>query len=168
MHEDGMPNHAEYTVLQKAEGRYLHLRILFVCLYVLFVLSYAAAAIFIGIVQVIAILPILLWIFAHYTWRYVSVEHSIVICEGKLTMTDILKDGKKISRLTIVLSEAESLSKIPEKAPDCTVLHDFRGDTHADNAYCITYWENGKKAMLYLRTTPDLLRILKRFVKNSL
>ena len=167
MHEDGMPNHAEYTVLQKAEGRILRLRILLLSLYVLFGFAYVTFSILIGIVQIIAILPILLWILAHFTWRYVALEHSLVIGEGTLTVTDILKDGKKIPRLKIVLAEAESLSAIPDKTPSNVTLYDFRGDTNASDCYCIAFSDHGKPAMLYLRTTPEFLRILKRFIKNS-
>lgn len=166
MHDDGMPNHAEYTVLQKAEGRFLRLRILLISLYVLFGLAYVSISVLISIVQIIAILPLLLWILEHFTWRYVSLEHSLTIGQGTLTVTDILKDGKKIPRLKIVLAEAESLSEIPEKAPDNVRLYDFRGDRHASDAYCISFNEKGTKAMLYLRTTPEFLRILKRFIRN--
>ena len=167
MHDDGMPNHAEYTVLQKAEGHVLRLRILFVFLYILFGVSYVAISLWISIVQIIAILPLLLWILAHFTWRYVSLEHSLTISEGTLTVTDILKDGKKIKRLKIVLAEAESLKEIPAETASNVTVYDFRGDIHASGAYCITFKENGKTAMLYLRTTPDFLRILKRFIKNQ-
>ena len=166
MHDDGMPNHAEYTVLQKAEGRFLRLRILLISLYILFGLSYAIFAIVISIVQIIALLPLLLWILAHFTFRYVSLEHSLTISEGALTVTDILKDGKKIKRLKIVLSEAETLSEIPQEVPKNVIIYDYRGDTQASGSYCITFKENGKKAVLYLRTTPEFLRILKRFIKN--
>ena len=167
MHDDGMPNHAEYTVLQKAEGRILRLRILLVLLYVLFGFSYVTFALLISIVQIIAILPLLLWIIAHFTWRYASLEHSLVIGEGTLTVTDILKDGKKIPRLKIVLAEATSLSEIPDQTPPNVILHDFRGDMNASDCYCIAFSDQGKPAMLYLRTTPEFLRILKRFIKNT-
>ena len=167
MHDDGMPNHAEYTVLQKAEGKFLRLRILLVCLYVAFVFAYIAMSVATSLFQIIAILPLLLWILVHFTWRYVSLEHSLVIGEGTLTVTDILKDGKKSQRLKITLSEAESLTEIPQKVPSNVILYDFRGDTHADGSYCISFKKDGKNAMLYLRTTPEFLRILKRFIKNS-
>ena len=167
MHDDGMPNHAEYTVLQKAEGRFLRMRILLISLYILLALTYVAFAIIISIVQIIALLPLLLWIFAHFTWRYVSLEHSLTISEGKLNVTDILKDGKKIHRLKILLAEAESLTEIPEKPLANTILYDFRGDTNASGCYCINFKEHGKNAVLYLRTTPEFLRILKRFIKTS-
>ena len=167
MHDDGMPNHAEYTVLQKAEGRYLHLRILLVSLYILLAFSYVALSVWISLVQIIAVLPLLMWILIHFTWRYVSLEHSLVIAEGTLTVTDILKDGKRIPRLKIVLARASALSEIPPKAPKNVRLYDFRGDRHASDAYSITFNDKGKSAALYLRTTPEFLRILKRFIKNS-
>ncbi len=167
MHDDGMPNHAEYTVMQKAEGRFLHLRILLITLYFLFAIAYVTASLIIGIVQIIAILPLLLWILAHFTWRYVSLEHSMTISEGTLTVTDILKDGKRIERLKIILAKAESLSELPIKTPPNVTLYDFRGDKNASGAYCITFKENDKTAILFLRTTPEFLRILKRFIKNS-
>lgn len=167
MHDDGMPNHAEYTVLQKSEGKFLRLRILLICLYVVFVFTYIAISVATSLFQIIAILPLLLWILVHFTWRYVSLEHSLVIGEGTLTVTDILKDGKKSQRLKITLSEAESLTEIPSKVPKNVTLYDFRGDTHADGSYCISFKKDGKNAILYLRTTPEFLRILKRFIKNS-
>ena len=94
-------------------------------------------------------------------------EHSLTISEGALTVTDILKDGKKIHRLKIMLATADSLSEIPDKHPAGVILYDFRGNRNANDAYCISFKENGKDAMLYLRATPEFLRILKRFIKQS-
>ena len=165
MYDESMPNHAEYTVPQKAEGRYLKWRLLLIFLYLLFGFSYTITAFVIGIVQVIAVLPIFLWILVHFTWRYVSLEHSFSISEGTLTVTDILKDGKKRIRHRIVLRDALGISSIPSAIPQGTAVYDYRGDKTADNSYALTYRAGSKDCMLFFRATPDFLKTVKRFVK---
>ena len=116
-------NSFEYTVDQKAEGKWLLSKILLIFLY----LAYVAVVIYIlainALIPVGALIPVTLWIIIHFTYRYTSPDYKYVIERGEMKFFKIY--GKKEHLcLSITLKDAiliapllESAEKIKEAKP---------------------------------------------------
>lgn len=174
MYDDNdLPNHAEYVVVQHAEGANLRLRLLLILGYILFSATYFIVALVTKLVPVVAVLPVFLWIIVHYTWRYVCIEHAVRVGQGTLSVEDILKDGKRIPKLTVSLKEASDL--LPAAEADMTkerkaglTVYDYRGSVHASDAYRFLFVDqNNRPSVIYIKTTPDLLRALCRGIGDK-
>ncbi len=174
MYDDNdLPNHAEYVVGQRAEGGNLRLRLLLILGYILFAAAYFIAALVTGLVPLVAVLPVFLWIVVHYTWRYACIEHAVRVGQGTLTVEDILKDGKRIPKLTVSLKEAREL--LPAAEADVTkareaglTVYDYRGSVHASDAYRFLFTDQkNRPSVIYVKTTPELLRALYRFIGDK-
>ena len=67
----------EFVVAQKAEGRFLRRRILFILMYIVYVVTFLGIGIITRIgIPLVALVPVTTWILIFFTWRYVQVEYE--------------------------------------------------------------------------------------------
>ena len=96
---------AEYAKPVAKRGRNKRMRTLLIFCYILFAISYAAFFAAITVPQVIAILPIFIWMLIFFTWGIVSYECCVRVSSGKVMLLKIR--GKKEKE--IFSFEAKSL-----------------------------------------------------------
>ncbi len=162
--DSDLPNHAEYTVARRAEGKNLLARTLLVCGYVIFAATYFLAAAISGLIQVVAMLPLFVYILVLATWRYVAFEYCVQTGAGVLRVLKVIGAGKKHQRLQISLKEASDFVPVrhhalQEDRARSLVIYDCRGSTKTESAYGLYFTDDKQRpAVLYIETTPKLVR----------
>ena len=163
-------NFAEYTVSRKGEGKNRVARVLLVCAYVLFALAYSFTFIAIKIPQVIAILPLLLWIFVFFTWRYVSYDICYRVEQGNFYVDKIIAKKRK-SIFSLRVRDASEIAPLNrEKALEHSLFDvtDLRGTSKNTDAYYIKYTRSdGKECCVYVEMTTELVKVLHRLNEKT-
>ena len=100
----------EYTVKQKKDMSLALKRICLVASYLLAAILLVALGVITRVfIPLLALLPISLWIFIYFTWRYVDVENELSVASGILSVSKIY--GRK-SRKTIFEIPIKSFTTI--------------------------------------------------------
>ena len=163
-------NFAEYTVARKAEGKNKLARVALVFAYVIFAVAYAFVFISIKIPQLIAILPLLLWIAVFFTWKYASYDISYKVEEGYFYVDKIV--GKKRKNVfSIRVREANEIAPLSAEkmaSHDKNLVADFRGTAKNSDAYYIKYTrEDGTDAYVYTEMRAELVKVLHRLNEKT-
>ncbi len=161
---------AEFTVIRKKSKRVRLLQGFLISAYAAFALLYAFVfLVLFKMPQVIAILPILLWIFVFFTWRYLHVEYRTAISGGRISFSRILTDVKK-EKLLVSLKIADARRILPafllegELRDHAKRILDLRGGGEATDAYCILYDDSkGVTHAILFRATRKMLRLFLRY-----
>lgn len=167
-------NFAEYTVQQKAEGKYLTRKLLLIGFYVLFSVGYFLFFTVgpVKIVMLIALLPVFLWIIIHFTWRYGSVEHEYTIVSGTMTLTEVFGNRSrkvifeaKIKDMSVIAPwNEEARSKLP--AGVIKTYDMLSTKSSPDAYYAICSVEGGQKILVLFEAIEKALKIM-RFYNAS-
>ena len=171
---DSSSNYTEYVVAQKSEGIWRTKRILAVCGYVLFSITWLTVAVGILMIWPLGMLtPLLTWLLVYLTWRYVSVEYEYTMASGTVSFTHIY--GRR-SRKPIFETKIKEFTKIAPvtdayandyAAKDIEITYEFRGSQKTPDAYFATFTnEQGKKGVVFFEMTNKALKIC-RFYNPS-
>ncbi|MGN1345285.1 MAG: hypothetical protein ACI4V1_00750 [Eubacteriales bacterium] len=166
-------NYAEYTVEQKAEGKNLYKKILFVILYLLFGLGVPAFFLFgpIKIWPLGAIMPLLTFIVVGLTWRYVSLEHRYEIINAKLRISEIYGRKKQETVFENLVSEfsliAPMTDEYREQWEKADRILDYRGSKKTPDGYFARLEKDGKSTVVYFEAVNKMLKIMKFYNSKS-
>ena len=146
----------EYTVSKKSEGGYRLHRLAMLLFYVVFIAAFFVTLYKIGIIQVFALAPLLLWILIFFTWRYVSVEYKYRVESGKLIFFNVYGSKTHKQKATFHLKAAEAFlpleeakTLIDEYKPQKT--YSFLSSAKAPkDAYAFMIKDNGKRTLVLL------------------
>ena len=160
-------NFFEYASEQKAEGKYLALRIVLIGLYVVFSATYFLVAYLTRIIPIVAILPIFLWMLIYFTWRYTSPDYKYSIESGVFTFSvgytkkkSTPKSSFKISTAEAILPLSEAAEKIAEFSP--IVSYSSVPSVNASDVYVALYTDkDGRRCAMYFIATSQALRLLR-------
>lgn len=166
MSEELSFNFAEYAKPIAKYGRVRRHRRLFILMYILVAAAYIGTAIAITIPQIIAILPLFMWIFIYFTWRAVSYECCIRVDSGKITFLK-LRDKREQPRLTIeakdiLFAHPYSAEAVSEKE---ITVYDFRADER-EAGYLLCFEGDGKKAYVRFECTLAVARAMHYYNKS--
>jgi len=161
----------EYTVKPRCDRALLVKRICLIVSYALLAVLVLALGVVTRIfVPLIALLPISIWVFVYFTWRYVDVEFEISVTSGVLTVSKIY--GRR-SRKTVfeapikVMSTIapytdENAEKIERFAPK--ISYSALSSSNSENAYFALFeTEEEEKAIFIFDTDGEGGKILKIF-----
>lgn len=163
-------NYAEYTVSQKAEGKYLRNKILCLALYAVIVvalLSLMVALSNYGVLVAIIVLPFVplsVMVLRYTTWnRFVQVDHRYEVASAKITFTEI--HGKKETVAFEKLVSSFSLiapvsDEYKDKYEGADVYMDFRGSAKSPNSYFLLLEEDGKKTVVYFEAITKAIKVM--------
>ena len=160
----------EYTVRQKQDASLIAKRICLIISYVLVAVGFLLAGVTTRVfVPLLALLPISLWIFVHFTWRYVDVENEISVVSGILTISKIYgrKTRKTIFEVPIKTFVAISQyddnadEKIRRFAPE--ICYEAISSDSANNYFALFETEDEKKAIFIFELAGEYGKILKIF-----
>ena len=158
-------NFAEYTVAKKPEGKNKLARVMLVCAYVIFALAYASVFIAVRIPQVIAVLPVFLWMAVFFTWKYVSFDYEYRVEAGYMTVSKTV--GKKKKELArICVREAIDIRPLRSGVQGCHVC-DYRGSEKSSDGYYIVYEKDGVRECVYFEATTALVKVLHRLNEKT-
>lgn len=166
MSEELSFNFAEYAKPIAKYGKLRRLRRLFIFMYILVAAAYIGVAVAITIPQIIAILPLFMWIFIHFTWRAVSYECCVRVDSGKISFLK-LRDKREQPRLTI--ESKDILFAVPYSAEAMyekeNTVYDFRADER-EAGYLLCFAYNGKKAYVRFECTLAVARAMHYYNKD--
>ncbi len=153
-------NYFEYAVDVKPQGRLRFRRLLLVLFYVLFSACFFFGFSLLGIPQVIAVLPIIIWILVYYTWLYVSVSYEYVIAVGEITFVAVYGNRKRRELLRLHIREVESVF-YEDDGTAYDRVYDYRGDRETPDSYAIAFNDvEGHRAVVYFEATRKALKLL--------
>ena len=164
----------EYTVSQKAEGKWKLARILLVIGYVVFAVGYFTLCMVLNIWPVACLTPVLVWIAVYFTWRYVSVAYRYRIISGEWIFTRILSDRFKKKMFTLKIHDMIHIAPVSiaveksraEAFGAEKVLWAASSMSSPDLYYAIFEDENKVKCILYFEATQKALRLLNFYNKS--
>ena len=164
-------NMAEYTVTQKAEGKYRTRRLLFILMYIGFALLYFLLFIT-KIPMLICILPIFIWMLVFFTWRFCSVEHEYSIASASVTFADIYGGRSRKTILEHKIKDMEKIAPLTDDAKadyaDADITIDMRGSVHTPDGYFCTFRdESGKKTCVFFEATNKTLKAFKYYNSST-
>ena len=159
------PNGYEYSWDKMPKGKLLVARILLVLFYIGEVGGFLAVILGpIKAAPLFALCPILVWISAFYTWRFVKYECYLTFSHGVLTIGQRRRHGAKgrlkaIPIVTLAVKDAEAFLAPTEKLPKGKLisLACYAGSGSALRA---VFTKEGKKVIAEFETTPELNRLL--------
>ena len=161
---------AEFTVVQKVEGKIRVLRNFLIGLYILVATAYVlVCTVVVRIPQVIAVLPILLWILIYFTWRYVHVEYKTIIYKGHIRFSRVLtqNNAEKVLLDIPIASAKRIIPALPggkRRKRTARRIYDLRGQRSVPDAYCLIFEdEKKKKTAVLFRATRKMLRFFLQY-----
>lgn len=165
--EGGVHNYAEYSVVQKKEGKNRRNRILLIFLYVFFGIAYFGAVVATNLIPLGAILPLLEWMLVYFTWRYVQVEHEYTIATGLMTFTEIYANKYRNVKLEVDCREMSRIAPIginyDGEFSDAEILYDFRGSLKSPDSYFAIFSQGNKKAAVLFEANTKVVKLLKLY-----
>ncbi|MBQ9785773.1 MAG: hypothetical protein IJW29_09755 [Clostridia bacterium] len=162
----------EYTVAQ-AKSKSLRLKKLaLIAAYVLWALAvFLVCSMTRLFVQLIALVPISLWILVFFTWKYTQVEYEYSFFSGKLTVTKILggRTRKKLVEVMIrdinAIFPYENVHVSRAEKWNANVSVYAASSLQAPELY-LALWENeesGKRYLLCFEPNEKALKIMKYY-----
>jgi hypothetical protein len=168
----------EFVVAQKAEGRFLRRRILFILMYALYVATFLGIGIITRIgIPLVALVPVTTWILIFFTWRYVQVEYEYSMTSGILVLTEIYggRSRKKIMEVHIKdatailpLSDPRTEVEVERFAPE--IVYSAIPSTRAEDTYVMLFEDRteqvkgkGKHMAFTFVATTQALKIMKYY-----
>ena len=160
-------NSAEYVVTQAKEGKNLRTRRLLLLLYIVLGLGISGTLVALKLVPVVAIVPLLLWILVHFTWRKVNVEYKYVVAHSRVALSECYSSGSDKVTLDVPVSDFEFIGKLPEAEPKMkeyspAKIYDYRGSVSKTPAAVGLIELSGVKTavmFIYDKRTAGLFRL---------
>lgn len=162
-------NYAEYGTTQKAEGKFLIMKICFVILYIAVICTIFINTKLAVIIGAIAVLLDAILVF--FTWRYTSPDYKYVIETGsvrfyksygkksRLLLETKIKDMEIIAPYTDAYNE-------PAKASDIAATYDLRGTAKTPDAFFAIFKAGGKKTLVLFEGTNKALKLFAYYNKE--
>ena len=163
-------NYAEYTVTQKAEGKYLTYKLLCLALYAVLIIGLLCLMVALsnyGVLVAIIVLPFIplsIMILRHTTWnRFVNIDHKYEVASAKITFSDIygrkevVKYEKLISAFSLI---APVTDEYKDKYEGADVYMDFRGTVKSPDSYFLLLEEDGKKTVIYFEAITKAIKVM--------
>ena len=144
----------EFVVAQKAEGRFLRRRILFILMYALYVTAFLTVGIITRIgIPLVALVPVTTWILIFFTWRYVQVEYEYSMTSGILVFTEIYggRSRKKIMEVhikdvTAILPLSDPRTEVQVERFEPETVYSAVPSKDATDTYVMLFEERGEQA----------------------
>ena len=145
---------AEYAKPIANHGKNRRMRLLLISLYILFAIGYAAFFVAITVPQVIALLPLFVWMLVFFTWGTVNYECCVRVASGKVSLLkvrgkkekELFSFGAKELLYALPMNEAgkEQISK-----ESFTTKIDFRADIAKEGYAAVLSNDSGLTLILF-------------------
>lgn len=160
-------NYSEYTVEQKAEGKNLRKRVLFITGYLVFGLGLSGFFLFgpVKIWPIGSILPILTVILIGMTWRYAQLEHRYEVANAKFRVSEIYGRKRMETVFENLVSEFSIIAPMTDEYKDqwanADKILDYRGSKNSPDSYFARLEKDGKTTVVYFEAINKMLKVMK-------
>ena len=164
-------NTYEYGAEQKAEKKWMLIRLMAILGYVLFAAAYFVVLYVIRLIPLFAVTPIFLWILIHFTWRYTKPDYRYYIEKGTFTFYVCYGKKTKHKKTEFLISSAKAIApsdtlKDAIKEFDPEHVYSAVPSLKSTDVYSAFYTDgSGKRCVIHFIATERCLRLLR--VYNS-
>lgn len=161
----------EYTVEQKAEGKFRLMKIAFFALYILYPVIFMAILFVIQLFQLFALVVVTEWMLVYFTWKYTKPEYEYSVTSGRVTFSVIhgkrsrkemlnfaIKDCLKIAPAT----DGDFLAMLEQYDPEVTYSAVSTVDS-PDKYYAAFETPEGKRCVFYFEATEKMLKLCRNY-----
>ena len=171
-------NYTEYTVTQKAEGKYLKNKILWLAVYAVIIFIYVGIMVALSnygvLVAILTVpfIPLTIMVLRHFTWnRYVKIDRKYEIANAKLKITEIYGPKREevvfenlISEFSIIAPMDEEHRESWEKADR---VMDYRGSKKSPDSYFARLERDGKSMVIYFEAINKMVKTMKFYNSSA-
>ena len=161
----------EYTVEQKAEGKFRLMKIVFMSLYILYPVIFMAVLFIIQLFQLFALVAVTEWMLVYFTWKYTKPEYEYSVTSGRVTFSVIrgkrsrkemvnfaIKDCLQIAPAT----DGEWIAKLEAYDPEL-VFSAVSSVNSPDKYYAAFENAEGKRCVFYFEATEKMLKLCRNY-----
>ena len=160
----------EYSYSIKCEGKWIFYKALLLLFYLTYTASYLFLIIKYAFIPLGALIPVTLWIIAHFTWRYTSPDYSYKIEAGALTLF-VIYGARKKEKIKIHLKDASLIAPkalaqkfVKDKGAK---IYSALTEKSSPDAYGIVFGEKSNPTLLLIDAPRDAKRALNYYNKDT-
>ncbi len=170
-------NYVEYTVTQKAEGKFLKNKIIVLAVYALVILAYLGImtvlknfGVLVAIITV-PFIPLTIMLLRVLVWnRFVAIERKYEIVSAKLRISTIYGRKKEEVVFENLISEFSVIAPMDEAHKEQwkngDTIIDYRGSIKTPDGYFARLEKDGKVTVIYFEVIEKMIKRL-RFYNSS-
>ena len=161
----------EYTVEQKAEGKFRLMKIGFMTLYILYPLILMAVVFITQLYQIFALVAVTEWMLVYFTWKYTKPEYEYSVTSGRVTFSVIRGKRSRKEMLNFAIKDClqiapaidgEWIAKL--EAYDPEVVYSAVSTTSSPDKYYAAFeTPEGKRAVFYFEATEKMLKLCRNY-----
>lgn len=166
--ENSGSNYAEFAVAKKADGKIKLQRLLLLLAYAVFAIAYCAVfLVAVKMPALIAILPLLIFIFYLCTWRFTKLEYIYIVYQGMVHIYQ--NNGYNRAKEVFTAHVSENLGIVPENedyadvTKGCEITLDLSAGRGTPDRYVAVFEKDGKKTAVSFTAATKLLTALRYY-----
>ena len=161
----------EYTVEQKAEGKFRLMRIGFMALYILYPLIFLAVVFATQLYQIFALVAVTEWMLVYFTWKYTKPEYEYSVTSGRVTFSVIRGKRSRKEMLNFTIRECLQIAPATDgewiaklEAYDPEIVYSAVSDVNSPDKYYAAFeTADGKRAVFYFEATEKMLKLCRNY-----
>ena len=161
----------EYTVEQKAEGKFRLMKIGFMTLYILYPLILMAVVFITQLFQLFALVAVTEWMLVYFTWKYAKPEYEYSVTSGRVTFSIIRGKRSRKEMVTFTIKECLQIAPATEREwierlelYDPEVVFSAVSTVNSPDKYYAAFeTPEGKRAVFYFEATEKMLKLCRNY-----
>ena len=175
---DGSINYAEYTVTQKAEGKFLKRKLFWLAVYGLIIFAYIGLMVKLSnygvLVAILTVpfIPMTVMVVRYFTWnRFVKIEHKYEVVNAKLRITEGYGPKREEVVFENLLSEFSSIGPMDEahreKWENADRILECRGSMKSPESYYARLEKDGKSMVVRFEAINKMIKSMKFYNSSA-
>lgn len=161
----------EYTVEQKAEGKFRIMKFAFISLYILYPIIFMAILFVIQLFQLFALVAVTEWMLVYFTWKYTKPEYEYSVTSGRVTFSVILGKRSRKEMVSFMIKECLQIAPATEREwveklelydPEIT-FSALSSSTTPDAYFAAFETADGQRAAFYFEATEKMLKLCRNY-----
>lgn len=161
----------EYTVEQKAEGKFKLMKLSLILLYVLYPVIFMAILFIIQLFQLFALVAVTEWMLVYFTWKYVKPEYEYSVTSGRVTFSIIRGKRSRSEVVSFAIKDCLQIAPASDREwserlelYDPEIVYSALSTTSSPDKYYAAF-ENGegKRCVFYFEATEKMLKLCRNY-----
>ena len=161
----------EYTVEQKAEGKFKLMKIGFITLYILYPVIFMAILFIIQLFQLFALVAVTEWMLVYFTWKYAKPEYEYSVTSGRVTFSVIHGKRSRREMVSFMIKECLQIAPATEREwverlelYDPEIVYSAVSSASSPDRYYAAF-ENGdgKRCVFHFEATEKMLKLCRNY-----
>jgi hypothetical protein len=161
----------EYTVEQKAEGKFRLMKIGFMSLYILYPLIFLAIVFITQLFTLFALVAVTEWMLVYFTWKYTKPEYEYSVTSGRVTFSVIRGKRSRKEMVSFTIKECLQIAPATDgewiaklEAYDPEIVYSAVSSTESPDKYYAAFeTPEGKRCVFYFEATEKMLKLCRNY-----